>query len=53
VNRAYLRSKHAQYGIRYEGSTFRVSGAFPVDEVRDRRIAEVYDAGEDELLIIS
>jgi hypothetical protein len=53
VNRAYLRSKHAQYRIRYEGSTFRVSGAFPVHGVRDKRIALVYDAGEDELLIIS
>ena len=53
VNRAYLRSKHAQYRIRYEGSTFRVYGAFPVNEVRDQRISAVYDAGEDELLIIS
>ena len=53
VNRAYLRSKHAQYRIRYEGSTFRVSGAFPVHRVRDKRIAVVYDAGEDELLVIS
>ena len=53
VNRAYLRSKHAQYRIRYEGSTFRVSGAFPIHRVRDKRIAVVYDAGEDELLIIS
>ena len=53
VNRAYLRSKHAQYRIRYGGSTFRVYGAFPVGEVRDQRISAVYDAGEDELLIIS
>ena len=53
VNRAYLRSKHAQYRIRYEGSTFRVSGGFPVHEVRDKRRAVVYDAGEDELQIIS
>jgi hypothetical protein len=53
VNRAYLRSKHAQYRIRYEGFTFRVSGAFPVHGVQDKRIAAVYDAGEGELLIIS
>jgi hypothetical protein len=53
VNRAYLRSKHAQYQIRYEGSTFRVYGAFPVDEVRDQRIAVVYDTGGDEILVIS
>jgi len=53
VNRAYLRSKHAQYRIKYEGSTFRVSGAFPVHGIRDNRIAVVYEAGEDELLIVS
>jgi hypothetical protein len=53
VNRGYFRSKHAQYRIRFEGSTFRVYGAFPVNGVRDQRIAVVYDAGEDELFVIS
>ena len=53
INRAYLRSKHAQYRIRYQGAIFRVYGSFPVDDIHDRRVSTVYDAGEDRLITVS
>jgi len=53
IDRAYLRSKHAQYYIRYQGSVFRVYGAFPVEGIQDRRVSTVYTTGEDRLIVIS
>jgi len=53
INRAYLRSKHAQYYIRYQGAVFRVYGAFPIEGIQDRQVSTVYDAGEDRLIIVS
>jgi hypothetical protein len=53
INRAYLRSKHAQYRIRYQGAIFRVYGSFPVEGIHDRRVSTVYDAGEDRLITVS
>jgi len=53
MNRAYLRSKHAQYYIRYQGAVFRVYGAFPMEGIQDRRVSTVYDAGEDRLVTVS
>ena len=53
VNRRYLRTEHAQYRIVYSESVYRVYGAFPVDEIADRRVSKTYDTGKDDLLLIS
>jgi len=53
VNRAYLRSNHAQYRIVYNQDSYRVYGPFPVGGINDSRLSTVYESGEDELLIIS
>jgi hypothetical protein len=52
INRQYLRTKHAQYHLRYRGRTHSVYGPFPVDRITKNRQQIIYDTGEDDLRII-
>lgn len=47
VDRAYSRTKHAQYFINYEGKWFQVYGPLPVDRPG---YSVVYSAGDDRVL---
>lgn len=47
VDRAYARTKHAQYSIKYRSRWFPVFGPLPVER---SRYSVVYSAGEDRIL---
>jgi len=50
VDRAYLRGSSARYSVRYQSSTFRVHGPFPVGELDNK--TKIYTNGDENLILV-